>query len=68
MYLMVCSRPDIAYAVGVLSCYYTCDIQARNEILVKYVHTSDQLADQLTKALSVDKHTNLIAKFGLYKN
>jgi len=39
MYLMVCTRPDIAYAVGVLSCHVACPGNVHMQAVI--LHTSD---------------------------
>jgi len=39
MYLMVCTRPDIAYAVDVLSCHVTCPGNVHMQAVI--LHTSD---------------------------
>jgi len=39
MYLMVCTRPDIAYAVGVLSCHVACPRNVHMQAVI--LHTSD---------------------------
>lgn len=46
--------------------FYTCDLQNQREIDVKYLETSNQLADIFTKALSKDKFMYLAQAFVHY--
>lgn len=48
--------------------FYTCDMQRKEEIDVKYVSTDNQLADPLTKPLSKDKFESLIGQYGFSDN
>jgi len=62
MYLMICTQPDIAYSVGVLSCYVSCPgkahVQAMKQIF-RYLRGTSQYRleyqsdDKVTSGLQV---------------